>query len=199
MDMSSEQISHIQQLIATYDVRPPFDEVKCKEEFSINHGRRCKEAAHQLPDELSSRIADMRVFSLGYCTKEVLHELRQLSIENEKLMMLILEEYRQAQQAENIPEHIRNHFGFHDCRVMELTTGKQIIMRMDTEGGFTNFNKITFDTVEIIWQDEHIVGSHWIYEELYCTDEGYEAHILFSGAGMPELIIRCADIIIEHE
>lgn len=73
-------------------------------------------------------------------------------------------------------------------------------MRLDNEGGFTNFNKITFEAVdEIIGQDERIVDSCWIYEELYRTDSGYEAHILFHGEGMPELIIRCADIVVEQE
>ncbi|UUZ87205.1 DUF4085 domain-containing protein [Paenibacillus sp. P26] len=91
-------------------------------------------------------------------------------------------------------------FRFHDCRVTELVSGKQIVMKLDTQGGFTNTNKITFDAVdEIVRQDEHIVGDYWIYDELYRTDCGYEVHILFSGEGMPELIIRCADIVAEQE
>ncbi|MFF2483518.1 DUF4085 family protein [Paenibacillus sp. NPDC058071] len=198
--MSAEERDRIQQLIAAYDVRPPFDEVKCKEEFSEIQEWGRMEVFHKLPGELSSRIADMRVFALGYCTREVLRELKQLSKENKKRMMLILDEFRQAQQAENIPEHIRSQFGFHDCTVTELTPGKQMVMRLDTQGGFTNNNKVTFDAVdEIIRQDEHIVGSCWIYNELYRTDCGYEVHVLFSGKEMSELIIRCADIVVEQE
>lgn len=198
--MSPEEKAHIQQLIVEYDARPPFDEVKCKEEFCASQEWRCKEAYYKLPEDLSSRIADMRVFALGYCTGEVLHELKHLSKENEKRMMQVMEEFGQAQLAENIPEHIRSRFRFHDSRVTELTTGKQVVMKLDTQGGFTHFNKITFDAVDkIIRQDEHIVGSYWIYDELYRTDCGYEVHILFSDKGMPELIIRCADIIVEQE
>ncbi|UUZ97860.1 hypothetical protein LJK87_39045 [Paenibacillus sp. P25] len=105
--MSSEERDRIEQLIAAYDARPPFDEEKCKEEFSVSQEWGFKEAWRKLPDELSSRIADMRVFALGYCTREVLRELKQLSKENEKRMRLVMDEYAQAQQAENIPEHIR--------------------------------------------------------------------------------------------
>ncbi|XID94961.1 hypothetical protein ACF3MZ_10780 [Paenibacillaceae bacterium WGS1546] len=101
--MSPEEKARIQQAIVEYDVRPPFDEGKCKEEFCASQEWRCKEAHHKLPEDLSSRIADMRVFALG------------------------------------------------------------------------------------------------IYDELYRADGGYEVHILFSGKGMPELIIRCADIIVEQE
>lgn len=198
--MSSEESARIQLLIAAYDARPPFDEMKCKEEFSVSQEWRCKEACHKLPDELSSRIADLRVFALGYCTREILRELKQLSKANEKRMRLVMDEYRQAQKAENIPEHIRKHFHFHDCSVTQLTSGKQVVIRLDTQGGFTNKNKVTFDAVdEIVRQDGRIVGSCWIYDELYRTDSGYEVHILFSGEGMPELIIRCADIVVEQE
>ena len=72
-------------------------------------------------------------------------------------------------------------------------------MRLDTRGGFTNFNMITFATSEIIKQEGHIVGSTWLYEELYRMENGYEAHILFAGEEMPEFIIRCNDIIIEEK
>ncbi|UUZ82307.1 hypothetical protein LJK88_49310 [Paenibacillus sp. P26] len=110
--MSSEERDRIEQLIAAYDARPPFDEEKCKEEFSVSQEWGFKEAWRKLPDELSSRIADMRVFALGYCTREVLRELKQLSKENEKRMRLVMDEYAQAQQAENIPEHIRTNSVF---------------------------------------------------------------------------------------
>ncbi|WP_310139560.1 DUF4085 family protein [Paenibacillus amylolyticus] len=44
-----------------------------------------------------------------------------------------------------------------------------------------------------------MVGSYWIYDELYRTDRGYEVHVLFSGVGDPECIIRCEDIVIAEE
>ncbi|HFL3758362.1 TPA: DUF4085 family protein, partial [Clostridioides difficile] len=57
-------------------------------------------------------------------------------------------------------------------------------------------NHITFVGAEIIKQDE-IVGSCWLYEELYRIDHGYEAHVLFEDGS--ELIIRCNDIIIVQD
>lgn len=81
----------------------------------------------------------------------------------------------------------------------EFTNGKNVVMCLDTRGGFTDFNKITFVASEIIKKEEHILGSAWIYEELYHTENGYEAHILFQGENMPELIIKCDDIIVENE
>lgn len=198
-EMSAEEKARIQQKIEEFDARPPFDEEKCRADFAIHHEWMCKETANRLPEEFVSRIADIRVFALGYCTREVLNELKRLSRQNNERVTSILEQYRQAQQAEDIPELIRSRFGFHDCRVTELISGSPSVMRLDTEGGFTSYNKITFEGAQMIKQDEHITGCHWLYEELYRTDSGYEAHILFHGGQLKELIIRCTDIVIEQE
>lgn len=197
--MSPEEKARIQNLIADYDARPPFDDRNCKQEFSSNMEWRCREAAAWLPDELACQIADKRVFALGYCTKDVLRQLKKLSRENERNMKLVLDEYAKAQQAEQIPAYIRDKFRFHDCRVTGWESGKQNVIRLDTQGGFTHFNKITFVATDIIKQEGPVIGSTWIYDELYCIDNGYEVHVLFAGEGMPELIIRCQDIIIEEE
>ncbi|GAA3403375.1 DUF4085 family protein [Paenibacillus hodogayensis] len=197
--MPSEEKARIQKLIADYDARPPFDEIKCKQEFSRNMEWRCREEAARLPRELFSQIADMRVFALGYCTKDVLRELKKRSEENERNMKLVLDEFTKMQQAQHIPETILETFNFHDCKVTEWVSGQQVVIRLDTQGGFTAFNKVTFVAAEIIKQEDHFVGSTWIYNELYRIDNGYEVHMLFAGKGMPELILRCHDIVIEKE
>lgn len=184
-----DERERIQKSIEEYDIRPPFDEKKCAEEFQLTQEMVIKSMADKLPHELSRQIADMRVFSLGYCTKEVLNQLKKLSKENEKEVNHVSNEYSKAQQNENIPQIIRERFGFHDCKVTEFTVGENVVMNLDTRGGFTNFNRITFVASEIIKLEEHIVGSSWIYNELYHTDNGYEAHILFYGEYMPELIL----------
>ncbi|HWQ50951.1 MAG TPA: hypothetical protein VN369_04020, partial [Terriglobales bacterium] len=66
--MPPEERARIQKLIEEYDARPPFDEKKCREEFRILQETQKKQTADRLPHELSQQIADMRVFSLGYCT-----------------------------------------------------------------------------------------------------------------------------------
>lgn len=197
--MSPEEKDRIQKLIDKYDVRPPFDEKKCRKEFCIFQETTKKETIDKLPFEILQQIADMRVFSLGYCTRGILNQLKKLSDENKKKMDSVLNEYSKAQQAESIPQIIRERFGFHDCKVTELTVGKNVVMGFDTEGGFTNYNMTTFTAAEIIKQEGNIVGSTWIYNELYSTENGYEAHMIFwTGGGIPELIIRCNDIIIEN-
>lgn len=82
--MSAEEKDSIQKLIKEYDIRPPFDEKKCREEFSSIQEMAKKENVDRLPHELYQQIADVRVFSLGYCTKEILSQLKDLSIKRTK-------------------------------------------------------------------------------------------------------------------
>ncbi|WP_152679697.1 hypothetical protein [Paenibacillus sp. IHB B 3415] len=42
------------------------------------------------------------------------------------------------------------------------------------------------------------MGSIWLYNEHHRVDDGFEVHVLFAGEGMPELIIRCKDIVVEE-
>lgn len=198
--MSSEEKEDIQKLITEYDNRPPFDDEKCRERFKFIQEIAIKETVNKVPHKLFQQIADVRVFSLGYCTKDIFKQLKTLSVINEKEIDRIFNEYSKVQDEENIPQLIKERFGFHDCELTEYTVGKKdIILRMDTSGGFTNFNEIIFTESEIIKQEGQILGSIWLYEELYRTEDGYEVHILFADEGMPELIIRCKDIHIEEK
>ena len=194
--MSAEEKEHIRKLIEVYDARPPFDEDKCKEKFAALQKIRQKEAADKLPPTLISRIADMSVFALGYCTKEIFHGLKVISKKNTVEMNRVLNEYRRAQQRENIPSNILEIFNFHDCQVTDfLVVGNNIVMKFDTSGGFSDYNKIVFVSSEIIKQDGQIINGIWLYEELYRVDNDYEIHMLITGDKLSELTIRCSDII----
>lgn len=196
--MSPEEKDHIQKLIEEYDSRPPFDKYDYKKTFANIHETRIKETMDKLPHELYQQIADVRVFSLGYCSKAVKNQLKALSSDNEKMMNNILNEYDKVQQEENIPQIIEERFSFHDCEVTDLKVEKKdLVIHLNTEGGFTNFNKVTFREAEIIKQEGQIKESIWLYEELYRLDNGYEVHALLAGEEMAELIIQCTDIMVE--
>ncbi|MDN4605820.1 DUF4085 family protein [Paenibacillus sp. F6_3S_P_1C] len=197
--MPPEERAHIEKLIAEYDVRPPFDEKKCKEEYKESMEWKIQYKAENLPQEIVEQIADIRVFTLGYCTREILRQLKKQSAENRKEMERVSKEYREAIVAQDIPGEIHSRVQFHDCTVTELLTGDEVVIRFDTRGGFTNINKLTLIKPEIIKQEGEIVGSYWLYQELYRIDQGYELHVLFGGEPMPELIVRCTDILVEEE
>ncbi|MHA7580773.1 DUF4085 family protein [Paenibacillus vandeheii] len=197
--MPPEERAHIEKLIAEYDVRPPFDAKKCKEEYKEAMKWNFEHQTEGLPKEILEQIADIRVFTLGYCTREVLRQLKKKSAENTKEMERVSKEYREAVVAQDIPGEIHSRVQFHDCTVTELLTGEEFVIRFDTRGGFTNINKLTLVKPEIIKQEGEIVGSYWLYQELYRIEQGYELHVLFGGEPMPELIVRCEDILADEE
>ncbi|MBY0118006.1 DUF4085 family protein [Paenibacillus xylanexedens] len=197
--MQPEQRAHIEKLIAEYDVRPPFDEKKCKEEYKESMESSFQYKAEHLPQEIVEQIADIRVFTLGYCTREILQQLKKQSAHNWRRVEHTSKEFREVMMAQNIPDEIHSRVQYHDCTVTELLTMDEVVIRFDTRGGFTNINKLTLVAPEIIKQEGEIVGSYWLYQELYRIDNGYELHVLFDGENMPELIVRCADILAEEE
>lgn len=211
-NMSLEARTRFEQQVAEFEARPPFDETEWQERFQESFQWNCEYFRNTLPTSILDKIADIRVFALDYCTKEVLKLLNKYSKQCEKNTNEVLQQFRKAQTEEAIPWDFRKKFNFHDCSVKELKvqtnhgnaniqakSNANLIIFLDTSGGFTLNNKITFVESEIILQDEQIVNHSWLYSELYCVDGGYEVHVLFGGMSMAELILRCRDILIEQE
>lgn len=197
--MTPEEKERYEHELAVFHARAPFDVEACRQQFRAVTKWNLKHNIDKLPSDIRNQIADMRVFSLGYCSKETMTRLKQHSQTNQKLMQKTYDAYCQAQQAEAIPPHIRNNYNFHDCSVTQLEMeNEHLTMSLDTTGGFTLFNRIKFLKPEILLQ-EPIINHDWLYSELYVTESGYEVHILFDGESMAELILRCHDILIEKE
>jgi hypothetical protein len=220
--MPEEEKEQIQKMIEEYDTRPPFDVKQCKHSFRVMQDiDRMQAAKERIPFEILGQIADIRVFCLGYCTKAVKVQLERVSRENYKIMKLGSKAHAEAKKTENIPEHIRKIYNFHDSSVLEIVESREFdnrfgqgindrpqgscknssdfVIRMDAQGGFTELNKVSFHNAEMIKQEPNITGSRWLYCELYRIEKGYEVHVLFWGEGMPEMILSCSDILMEIE
>jgi len=196
--MSEEEKNRIHQLIAEYDARPPFDEEGIKQAFQEQLDWKINYSAKQLPSELLAKIADIRVYALGYCTEEVLEQLMHQSEEIERVINEATEAALKELQMQHIPEEISSKLNFHDCTVIGIEASNNLVITLNTSGGFTENNRITFTKPNILLKEDGIIGKHWLYNELYRTDEGYELHVLFGGAHLAELIISCSSIVIDQ-
>jgi len=175
-----------------------FEENKYREEFILLQENIVKDKLENLPAEIINQIADFRVFSLGYCTRKVYNQLKKISIKNEKEIENVINEYSKVNQSQPIPSRISDRFFFHDCKVTELIIGKNITMKFDITGEIAEFDMLKFTSAEIIKNEDGIVGSIWLYEELYFTKNGYEAHMLFwTKDGLKDFIVYCDDIFIK--
>ncbi|PKM65510.1 MAG: hypothetical protein CVU95_15060 [Firmicutes bacterium HGW-Firmicutes-2] len=198
-EMPEEQKEHIRKLIEAYDSRGPFDIQKSSIEFENRQKMLLEDNEKKIPKEIYSQVADPRVFALGYSTKEMINQLKQISKENEKKVQSVLKDFILAQEKENIRENLRERFSFHDCKVKSIEKKKDVTILLDTSGGFTEDNKIVFHDAKIIKEDAVVNGCWWIYEELYNTHNGYEAHMMFVDEtnAYIELTIASKEIIVE--
>ncbi len=195
--MSDEERCRITKLIEEYDSRPPFDAEKSKKEFRKRQENFENDLIDRIPEEVYIQITDPRVFALGYCTKDILNQLKRYSRENGKKVDEILSESRKMLAKQEVPDELSKRFAFHDCKVIHFESGSDIELYFDTSGGFTEYNKIVFHNAQIIKKESPVEESVWLYEELYCNYSGYEAHMLFTGEIIHELTISCKDIIVE--
>ncbi|MDP9701500.1 DUF4085 family protein [Paenibacillus polysaccharolyticus] len=195
--MPPEERAHIEKLIAEYDVRPAFDEKQCKDKYKEAMEWNFQYRAKKLPADILKQVADIRVFALGYCTSEVMQQLKKKSAESTQEIERIGHAHREAMLNQNIADDVHRRVQFHDCKVTDLLHADNLVINLDNRGGFTDINKLTLTAPEIVKQEGEIVGSHWLYQELYRINNGYELHVLLDGEPMPELIVRCADIVAE--
>jgi hypothetical protein len=195
--MSDDEKEKIHAMIAAYDSRPPFDTKSCKIDFE-----RCQEImlsnnAERVPPSLYTQIADPRVFTLGYCTKEMLVQLKKQSHANKVIVDDILNQYRTAMENVAIPERLSGIHGFHDCQITQCEANQNLSFYL-TSGGFTDYNRIVFHDATITKQEQTPEGSHWLNVELYPQPSGYEVHILLFHQSAHEFTVCCKDITFLH-
>jgi hypothetical protein len=136
-DMPAEEKERIYKRIEEYDSRRPFDEDKCRVEFNKRQEYILSDNVNKLPEELYCQIADHRVFALGYCTNEILKQLKRCSSENKKRVQNVLDDYTKARRGQGISEELRKRFGFHDCVVESYKVEKDIVIRFVTNSGLS--------------------------------------------------------------
>jgi len=88
----------------------------------------------------------------------------------------------------------------HDCAILKSDfVGDDLIMDIDSSGGFCDVIKLMFINAKIIECDIDLNGAWWIHEEVYMQQDGYELHVLFHSKDceLGEMIITFDEIEIE--
>ena len=107
-------------------------------------------------------------------------------------------EYLQMLKKQNIPAEILDKLDFHDSEVLKIEGDSEALV-LELEEREWGYCHLHFEKPEILKMDDGILGSEWLYEEIYREGRGYEMHVLFysrKALGLKELILRCRDIVI---
>lgn len=199
--------------------RPPFDAKETIERFEAVYQGGLEHGYMRFPDWVKD-AADIRLIALGYLPKNVYDKLKTEEKQNKAAFDKLNREARRAlaKESKKIPERIVSEFGFHDGTVLSLEqTGGDLVMTVETDEvvfeGETPYTRVTFVNGKILERDEALTFETrffeqdgvqyeawcwWLYEELYRTESGYEAHMLLEENELCYLTIACSDILIEN-
>ncbi|WML48728.1 DUF4085 family protein [Neobacillus sp. PS3-34] len=87
----------------------------------------------------------------------------------------------------------------HDARVIsyEIPSKDTFTIILDCRGGFHYFTdiKVTFTGVTELSIPNQLEGASWLYDEVYCTNTGFEYHVLFD-CPLTEFNITAENVLI---
>lgn len=135
----------------------------------------------ELPEDVLSMIADMRVFAMNKSTKAVHKKLRAFCLDAQEKVEKTLSDYEKYYDtvSDKIPDEITDKMGFHDAVICSVERKENsIVFNFDISSSFATCSRIEFENPVFLEGEENIEGSTWLYDEIYLLDEGYEIHIL---------------------
>ncbi len=174
-----------------------FNEASAKRTFRSMWKDNIKKYEAEMPREILDRVADIRVLALGRASAEVKRAITEFCKGNERSIKRTISDYEKYYKkafAKGKP-HFAEGFDLHDCNVVSCKkSGKNIVMRLDNSGGFTDTSRVVFRNAEIICQDAPMRGAWWLYDEIYRTDGGYEIHALVQKKELAYFTVNCKDV-----
>lgn len=162
----------------------PFDEALCKEQFE-ERNRFLASIYAQLPQEILSKIADIRVFVLGYASAEVKKLLRPYCAKLQKTVKEIKNKaYSETDEAERyLSQELRfNEYEGYLISGIEEKNGNIYLRGQENECLMIKDGAILEEKDKIIFPyDESKPNCPWsriIYAELHRINDNFELHFL---------------------
>ncbi|MBU5336507.1 DUF4085 family protein [Intestinibacter bartlettii] len=202
--MSDEEFESLKQEILQNEQNKekiePYDEEKLTKYFLEIHNNEIENLKVNLPKDILDEVADIRVLSLGIATEKVKNLVDKYSQECEMAFEKALNDYNKHWYSisDKVPAYIKENYNFHDCRILDIKNiGNDIVFELDNSGGFTNINKIIYKDATML-ENNFTKGCHWVYDEMYLCDKGYEFDIAVDGEnGYSYITLEASDIIFE--
>ncbi len=180
-----------------------------KKEFAWMHKKRLEELPNQIPQEIYNKIADIRVFALGYCTHEIKKDILKLDKENKKISDDMREAFDKIEKEKGVDKSLKDQICFHDSEILSIRHGKQLIIELNSIDIAVDKSILCCDGVTFLTEHKAKIGSHWLYYNLYRHEKGYEWQILFVDYSINEIgwydsnkyevSFLCKDISIETD
>lgn len=198
-----------------FAARPPFDPTETIECFRDCYRMQLRYGAKQFPRWVQESV-DKRLLALNRIPESAYKRLKKEDQANRRAFDKIMTKADAVLKQQDIPKEIRSKFCFHDAAVLaikKVRSDVELYLRKD--GGWpddtTPYIKIIFKNILQFdrekgfslrpkldrWGDLR-TGCTYLYDELYRTEDGYEAHMMFrTRKALHYLTIRSKDIKFE--
>lgn len=156
----------------------PYDEDFFRESYEDIFRLSIETLQTELPEEILSMVADIRVLALGLGSRKVKAAVSKFCCENEKTMDAPFEAYNRqlaALQKKYALPFIR-HFEFHDW-IINIREGDplEILLEHPNDEGSAS---LRCENSRILRMDDQVSGAEWLYEEIHEAQQGFELHVL---------------------
>lgn len=179
----------------------PWNEENERAEFERGFQNDISALKNNLPEEILSMVADIRVLALRMGSRQVKEAIGKFCRENEKRVAKAFEDYNRhlesLKKKHDLP-FIR-HLEFHDWTI-SIREGDPLEILMD-EPYEENTARLIFEDSHILRLDEQVSGGDWLYEEIHEAEQGFELHVLSFNwdfeEPLGEMIIAFKNLLIQ--
>jgi hypothetical protein len=199
-----------------FENRPPFDPAETIQFFETAYQSKLNYYKNTLPAWMTEQV-DRRLLALDLLPESAYQRYREESREKEKEWDQINRDAKKTLSKQNIPENVAEALWLHDASLLSLKkSGKNYVMLVRRDGLWpddpTPYRKVVFHQAAVLEKEAglcvHKLESDedgfyqsnvsFLYHEIYRTDTGYEAHMMFLvSKGLAYLTIACTDISFE--
>lgn len=157
-----------------------FDKEAYEEQFRVDFEDRLKWYGENIPEEIRSEIADLRIYALGKVSARAYKLIEEFSAAYLIKADIVAVDYeRYLKQKSGIRKQYRKSLDFNDCLITEVNreAGK-LILTFDNYKSLTDVEKLVLMKPEITLQECDLTGSTWLFEEIYLNNGRHEIKVL---------------------
>lgn len=171
----------------------PMEEERSFDEFCA---RELETYRTRTPEHILTKVADLRVLAVGYCTREVFRDLehyaQQCREQTEQTMDRAWEEIK----AQGLDKAFTGRHSLHDSVILTMDReGEDLVIEFERdEVEWPEIKAVRFRGAVIRKQEQDVENAWWLYDEIWRTGEEYEVHALLWRDNMVfELTVQCRD------
>jgi hypothetical protein len=194
----------------------PFDPAETIQFFETAYQTKLHYYKDALPAWMTEQV-DRRLLALDLLPESAYRRYREESREKKKEWNQINRAAKRTLSKQNIPENVAEALRLHDASLLSFKkSGKNYVMLVRGDGLWsdepTPYRQVVFHQAVVLEKEAglrvHKLESDengfyqsnvsFLYHEIYRTDTGYEAHMMFwVPQGLAYLTIACTDIFFE--